>query len=839
VKVLRTRTHMISTLTAGILLVVQSWTRYFVTGQSVLGRDTDNASFLHAATVDYRKKPVEKLTGPIWQRLARRWALIGVPVFALFLTALGWVVRGVYYLAPGRETTDLPWLFTVDWIRLSLWWELLALVAAVGWASRYSLGLLKDRHRTSEFVYPTWEAACQQLGLKYHRRDARKAVTLPDDFEPTDVQVVEPARHSWATRWAFDIRDRRRLARETAQIEAEEVAEAAAMAEASDVSAPEGVSTELVPAPKPGVLDRRIFRKAEKAEDTPAGRVEEQPVRIALPPGKCGSVNVQKNLLAAVGGVLGMPDPLAKWFLRGRHPYVELRPRRLPPAQVLFAGIKRHFEAADIDHPVIGLSAGNHVEVIDYENNSPHVMVSGGSGTGKSVLLKAILCQRMHHGAGLIMLDYKRVSHRWAHNLPGCIYAWRIEDIHNVAVRAGVELERRIETVLPEGDDTEVDLVDFRVIDIMVEEINSLTPQLVAYWAEIRDSDAPTASPAVAAIKRIVNMGREYRMHVHIGAQRASANVFGANGGDIRESFQTRLIAKWTVQTWKMLAQGLPFQRCPSGTRGIWARVQDDEVVIVRSPYLTNRQAREWAMSGVECPPTPLGELIPSGRPEGMRPADVRTDIAPRLVSLSAALPQLPGKPLSIEGMRTASKRPGFPVPIIIGAAPKPSLYDLDALIDWKLEREGFEQLVEQFDQPAADRRPGIVYAADVLDEATGAVVLGYVGQTRRSLAQREAEHRGDKPWADLIVGSFRVLWKGDPTDAELDDIERQKILELKPLYNIEHQRGAPHQVPLWDQRDQRYARDDAAGKRRWVPVDVYNGERRAEIVEGDDQVET
>jgi hypothetical protein len=124
------------------------------------------------------------------------------------------------------------------------------------------------------------------------------------------------------------------------------------------------------------------------------------------------------------------------------------------------------------------------------------------------------------------------------------------------------------------------------------------------------------------------------------------------------------------------------------------------------------------------------------------------------------------------------------------------------------------------------------VYVADTLHPASGAVEVGYVGQTRRTLAEREAEHRGDKPWGDLIVGSFRIVWEGEPTDEELDEIERQFIRRLLPRYNVAGQIGMRHAVPKWEQVDARHRRDDELGRPRWVPIDVYNGERRPERLE-------
>jgi hypothetical protein len=469
----------------------------------------------------------------------------------------------------------------------------------------------------------------------------------------------------------------------------------------------------------------------------------------------------------------------------------------------------------------MGLAAGARAVSIDLDNNSPHTMISGGSGTGKSVLAKALLSQRMHYGVGQVMLDYKRVSHRWMHALQGdgVIYAWRLPHIHDVLVACGEELKRRLETVLPADNDPDVDLVEFPTIDVTVEEINSTTMLLADYW---RETGGQGQSPAISALKLLVNMGREYHMHVWIMAQRAGASVFGSNGGDIRESFQTRLMAKWTVPTWKMLAGGAEYRR-PIGGRGIWARVQDDEVEIVRTPMLTNAQAIDWARGGTACPPSSV--LMP-GQEADVHVTSVRMDrpSGPELVTLSGALHRLPGRPIGLAGLRTASQsragRRPFPEPVRPAIGTRPAFYDLDALVAWKLERDG--DAVELVARPGA--RHGFVYALDCLDPESGTVVLGYVGQTFRSLAEREREHRGDKPWADLIVGSIRALWEGDPTEAELDDLERSYIQDLKPLYNVAEQKGAAWAIPLRTQIMARHQRDRDAGRSLWSPVDVYNG---------------
>ena len=796
------------------------WVRYFVTGRSLSGEDTDNATFLHAATKDYRDRPYEVLTGPVWQRLARRWALAGVPLVLAAVEAAAAGTRAAYRLA-GRPA---PGWAGVPWGEAARAWLVVAVVVVLALCGRAVALWVRDGRRVRDFVYPTWEAAANSMGVAYHRRDARRMVQLPDGFVPPDALEEDP---NFAVRWYVDLVERRRLRREVASVEAAAEVEG----RGGEVVLP-GDTDEEVPGAEVvrsarAVVARFRGRLLDREATVPGHHeLSLPPVRIGLYPGRVSTPAAKRAFLAAVTGPLGMPDAHAEWFLRGRKPYVDLRPNLLPPELVTFDSVRKHFAAAAVGQPIIGMAAGGRPVHIDFENNSPHVMISGGSGTGKSVLGKAILCQRMHHGAGVIMLDYKRVSHRWLHNLPGCIYAWRLADIHDVLVKAGEELDRRLEEVLPPDNDIDAVMQVFPLIDVVVEEINSTTMLLQDYWKEHGDGGQ---SPAISALKRCVNMGREYRMHVYVLAQRASAGVFGGNGGDIRESFQTRLMAKWTVPTWKMLAGGAEYRR-PLGGRGIWARVQDDEVEIVRTPMGTDRDARAWATSGTPCPATP--DVLP-GRTDAVRVASTRVpDAGPELVTLSAALSQLPadarGRTLAIEGLRTASRRDGFPVPVRAGAPGRAALYDLDALVSWRLGQGGgevgYDPVAEAVAALDPDRRPGRVYAFDTLDPDTGDVVVGYVGKTVRELVEREREHRGDKPWDDLIVGRIRELWAGDPTPGELDALEQRYIRDLKPLYNVEFQKGAAWAIPLAQQIAQRHARDRAAGRPLWAPRDVYHG---------------
>ena len=118
----------------------------------------------------------------------------------------------------------------------------------------------------------------------------------------------------------------------------------------------------------------------------------------------------------------------------------------------------------------------------------------------------------------------------------------------------------------------------------------------------------------------------------------------------------------------------------------------------------------------------------------------------------------------------------------------------------------------------------GVIYGIDVIDHDSfmaGALVVmpnDYVGKTRQRGRGRENQHRDKQPFADLIVGSPRVLWEGICTEDELDEMERRFIrdVEVRPRLNEKMNEDNPLMISKDDQRGQRWARDDAADRPRW-----------------------
>lgn len=438
--------------------------------------------------------------------------------------------------------------------------------------------------------------------------------------------------------------------------------------------------------------DRRLGRQHILATEawTPG-----EPVTVVLPNDVPLTAAKEKQLVRALGGRLGIVGARGSWKRDAARVTVEISGTPLPPDELDMAALLAAAEAAPLERPVIGWGPAGPVH-IDYVQDSPHVALSGAAGTGKTTLLRFLLAQRMRHGVGVIFLDAKRWSHRWAHKLPDdrAQYWYRVPDMHNALVALGDELQRRINC-------DESELGTFRTLDVVVEEINSLIKMLTAYWRGERkriineakalqkeemdfdeeDLDPPALSPAVAALQFAVNMGRELQIHIHVAAQRLEANVFGSNSGAaVRQSFGLKLMAKWDLNLWKMLASGHEYVAWPGGKRGLWGFVQDSEFVIVRVPDMSGQDALAMATGGQD----PSGPVL--GQQVGQRLASgVAKEVATGQ-KLATILGQLPGQDgpqaISLDGLRKASQRPGFPP--AIGQDGVAKLYDVASVIEWR-----------------------------------------------------------------------------------------------------------------------------------------------------------
>lgn len=323
--------------------------------------------------------------------------------------------------------------------------------------------------------------------------------------------------------------------------------------------------------------------------------------------------NAQRNAVKAIERRLGMRDMTYDYQLQGNAPRLVLTAPALPPEFVSFSDLLLPLEQAAEYTFVLGM-AGKEMLSISLKEDSPHIALSAGSGAGKSVLIRALIAQALHWGWSVLIFDWKGESQEWAEGLPGVRYFRSIEALHDGCVSVGEEIEHRR---LNRGDERSKML-------IVSEEWGVTAPLLTEYWNTLRSTaepeekrTMPLRSPANSAIMKLNFTGRSLGMCQLLVAQRFSARVTNGNA-DLRESFTTILMSRWKAQTFKMLAPDVkPIPR--KLTRpGQWLAVTGDEAVKFQALYLTEDEAREWAMSGEMSPASPwsMRHSVASGQPD-------------------------------------------------------------------------------------------------------------------------------------------------------------------------------------------------------------------------------
>lgn len=323
-------------------------------------------------------------------------------------------------------------------------------------------------------------------------------------------------------------------------------------------------------------------------------------IRIDLPPEFTGTSEERSALAHTVATKLGLSEVRFSYKLTGRHPHAMVQEIIRPRASVRFTDedVLELVKAAAESAPLLGLGLRDAPVSVDFDTESPHILIAAPPGGGKSVLACAAICQVLHHGGQAVILDYKEESQEWAHDLPNVHYAIEIEDMHNTLIGVGDIIKERKSggrTARAEGLE-----YDPPRLLIVVEEINATQGKLRRYWEKNRKQlagkDAPKKSPAVEVLEDLPFMGRALKMNEMILSQSGTARAVG--GPEVREAMTTRALGgAYTANAWKMLLPHLPMP-APTKHRGRMQIALGSELRETQVVYFTPDQAREWALSG-------------------------------------------------------------------------------------------------------------------------------------------------------------------------------------------------------------------------------------------------
>lgn len=400
-------------------------------------------------------------------------------------------------------------------------------------------------------------------------------------------------------------------------------------------------------------------------------------VHVRLPLDWLSEDGDKKRLVDTVSHRLNLEDMSASWHFEQGQAWVDLRVPPKPPRRVEFPEVWRDMEQVKDTEVFLGLGARDKPVSFSLALDSPHLLIAGGSGAGKSELLAGIVGQLMRRGYGVAVLDSKFTSHMWLRKVPGVLYASEAEELHEALIWLDSELTRRARFVSSGGDHAElVPLV------VVMEEMNGASNRLRAYWSSIKQTGDPMMSPALTALVNLSSMGREMRMHILMAGQSLTAKAVG--GPENRENFGGRMFARATAAQWRMLAPQIKPAPVKRQQPGRWHIVVGDVVRELQAPFvdIKDQEPRliEWSTSGQSIPDVPGMMLLGGGggTENGYHPTSEPP--TPQGISL-----RLYAEEAGIELARLnkwREKRSDFPSEVSIGARGV-KLYDRDHLREY------------------------------------------------------------------------------------------------------------------------------------------------------------
>jgi hypothetical protein len=410
-------------------------------------------------------------------------------------------------------------------------------------------------------------------------------------------------------------------------------------------------------------------------------------VRVQLPLDWLAEDGDKRRLVEVVRSRLSVEDLSPSWHLEAGKSWVDLKVPPKPRTLVTFAEARQAMEESAPDAPVMGLGVRDAVVTFDLNLESPHLLIAGGTGAGKSELIAAIVAQFMRHGYGVMCLDAKFTSHMWLRKVPGVLYASEAEELHEALIWMDEELLRRARFVASGGDPaTLVPLV------AVLEEMNGASNRLRAYWKTIKGPEEPMMSPALTALGNLSAMGRELRFHIIMAGQSVTAKASG--GTENRENFGARALARATAAQWRMLAPQIKPAPTARKAPGRWHVVVGDSLRELQVPFMdlkgksnpfAEAELIEWATAGQPIPDTVAMMLAGGGGGTPFDHSPSSIPVPPIGISLRQFAEEQGMELRTLERWR--ERRSDFPVEVSMGAN-RTKLYDRDHLRDYLRTRQ-------------------------------------------------------------------------------------------------------------------------------------------------------
>lgn len=207
---------------------------------------------------------------------------------------------------------------------------------------------------------------------------------------------------------------------------------------------------------------------------------------------------------------------------------------------------------------------------------SPHLLITGGTGTGKTSTMRGIIGEVSAWGWPVWIGDPKRVEYLDMRRWPNVqVVAGRIEQQVALVHRAWELMERRYELV----EAGQAAPNDFEPLLVVLDEYAEFRANLLAWYSSIKCKGEPAKPPALGEVASLARKGRTARIHLVLGLQRPDAEFLG---GEMRDNFAERaslgrLSPQGAQMMWENPATGVSL---PRGCTGRAIATHDDGVPV-------------------------------------------------------------------------------------------------------------------------------------------------------------------------------------------------------------------------------------------------------------------
>ncbi|MFE9247250.1 FtsK/SpoIIIE domain-containing protein [Nocardiopsis sp. NPDC006938] len=284
--------------------------------------------------------------------------------------------------------------------------------------------------------------------------------------------------------------------------------------------------------------------------------------------------------------------------------FVRYTHKPAPPSYLSFSDVREYLEKGGHGTPLMGLGTEQTEIRLDFDQESPHVGMSVGTGGGKSSFFRLIIAQMAFHGVKhFTVIDPKMVSLQGMDDvIPGLKIYDEIEAEWAAISRFRAEMDRRYQILKANPNAT------FDRMVLILEEQNSFALESQLFWKEVKEKGDPATPPIWADIAFILLKARQVNMNVIAAYQRMDDKSTGSMG--LRDQFGMKLLSRFSPSQWDMLVDTRP-RALDSSINGRWVAVLNGIHRQVQVPYLSLSDVEEFMRPITHPPLSPRG--VPSG----------------------------------------------------------------------------------------------------------------------------------------------------------------------------------------------------------------------------------